>query len=410
MHPGGMPPGGMHPRPVQAPVTAAQGAWTQHFAVRQTSRDPKQTQNIVLLIVGIGGLVVLGLGMLLILLFASFQFNGVGVLIVLLSGIPLLGIVATVLLFDRWKPQPLVLLALCVLWGGVASVVLTFAFQIPTIYAAGAVGIDLSGDVVGAVVMAPIFEEIAKTVFLVAIVLLARRHFEGPLDGMMYGSLVGAGFAFTENLLYLGGAYAEAQTGGLIATFVVRCVMSPLLHSSFSALAGLSIGFAARRGTWWMTALMWIPGLICGMILHGIWNGTSTVLGSGLGGLAVMLGLSVVIAGGWWTTMVVLWHRETTTTRESLQRYAGAGWLTQEEAQMLGTWRGRRDGRRWARPGPARTHMKQMIRIAATLPAVRARVEANVGGAAEREYEVYLLKQLTIHRNGMLAAMGLAVR
>lgn len=415
-HPGavgrpGAPGWSPNPYPVQhTPVSAAQGAWTQHFQVRQTSRDPKRTQNLVLLLVGIGGIVVLGIALLLILLFTSLQFNGVGLLIVLLSGIPLAGIIATVLLFDRWRPQPLVLLALCVLWGAVASVVLTFAFQIPTIHLAGAVGIDLTGDLTGAVVLAPIFEETTKTVFLVVIVLAARRYFEGPLDGMMYGSLIGAGFAFTENLLYLGGAYAEMQAAGLIVTFLVRCVMSPLLHSSFSALAGLTIGFAARRGAWWATVLMWIPGLIGAMILHGIWNGTSSLVGGGVGGLLVMLALSVVIAGGWWTTLAVLWHGETKTTREALMRYAGAGWLTQEEAQMLGTWRGRRAGRRWARPGTARRHMTQMIRVAAALPAARARVEADVGGPAEREYEVYLLKQLTLHRSELLAAMGLAGR
>ncbi|HLR46651.1 MAG TPA: PrsW family intramembrane metalloprotease, partial [Deinococcales bacterium] len=141
--------------------------------------------------------------------------------------------------------------------------------------------------------MAPLFEETTKTVFLVVVVLAARRFFEGPLDGFMYGSLIGAGFAFTENLLYLNGAYENAQATGLITLFFMRCVMSPLLHSSFSALAGLSIGFAARRGQWWMVALMWIPGLIAGMILHGLWNGMASLPLSPMGSLLLMLGLSI---------------------------------------------------------------------------------------------------------------------
>lgn len=51
--------------------------------------------------------------------------------------------------------------------------------------------------------------------------------------------------------------------------------------------------------------------------------------------------------------------------------------------------------------------MKAMIRVAASLPPVRDRVEAGVGGAAEKEYEVFLLNRLTAERRSMMRAMGL---
>lgn len=382
-------------------------SWTTQFTVRSNDVNPHQTRNIVLLIAGILMTAALGFALFLIILFQSIAFSGVGFVILLLSGIPLVAIIGTVLLLDRWKPQPILLMASCVLWGAVASVLITLVGQLIFGVAAFALtGIDTSSPVISAVVLAPVFEESAKTVFLVVIVLAARKFFEGPLDGFMYGSLIGAGFAFTENLLYLNSAYAEAQAGGLIMLFFVRCVMSPLLHSSFTALAGLSIGFAARRGKWWMVVLMWVPGLIAGMLLHAAWNGAASLPLSGAMSMIVMLVMSVVIALLWWSTAFFLWYRETKTARDALMRYAGAGWLAEDEARMLGTWSGRRAGRRWAQ-GPARGHMKAMIRVAASLPPVRDRVEAGVGGAAEKEYEVFLLNRLTAERRSMMRAMGL---
>ncbi|WP_198392693.1 PrsW family intramembrane metalloprotease [Brevibacterium yomogidense] len=402
-HPGAAGPGIQPHHGAPAPAS-----WTTQFTVRANDINPHRTRNIVLLVAGC--LVVGGLGMtlFLIILFQSLLFSGVGFIIVLLSGVPLVAIIGTVLLLDRWKPQPILLMASCVLWGAVASVILTLVGQL--IFGAATyalTGIDTSAPIISSVVLAPLFEETTKTVFLVVIVLAARKLFEGPLDGFMYGSLIGAGFAFTENLIYLSGAYTSAQAGGLIMLFFMRCVMSPLLHSSFSALAGLSIGFAARRGQWWMVALMWIPGLIAGMFLHGLWNGMASLPLTGLASLLVMLALSLVVALGWWGTAFFLWYRETKTARESLTRYAGAGWLTEEEAQMLGTWKGRRAGRRWA-TGPARPHMKAMIRVAASLPSTRDRVEAGVGGEGEKEYEMFLLNRLVAERRMMMRAMGLS--
>lgn len=389
------------------PGGPANASWTTQFTVRSNDVNPHQTRNIVLLIAGILITAALGFALFLIILFQSIAFSGVGFVILLLSGIPLVAIIGTVLLLDRWKPQPILLMASCVLWGAVASVLITLVGQLIFGVAAFALtGIDTSSPVISAVVLAPVFEESAKTVFLVVIVLAARKFFEGPLDGFMYGSLIGAGFAFTENLLYLNSAYAEAQAGGLIMLFFVRCVMSPLLHSSFTALAGLSIGFAARRGKWWMVLLMWVPGLIAGMLLHAAWNGAASLPLSGAMSMIVMLVMSVVIALLWWSTAFFLWYRETKTARDALMRYAGAGWLAEDEARMLGTWSGRRAGRRWAQ-GPARGHMKAMIRVAASLPPVRDRVEAGVGGAAEKEYEVFLLNRLTAERRSMMRAMGL---
>ena len=78
---------------------------------------------------------------------------------------------------------------------------------------------------------------------------------------------------------------------------------------------------------------------------------------------------------------------------------------------MLGTWKGRRAGKRWASQFPhAKDHMRSLIRIAANLAATRTRVLAGVGGEKERAVELYLLEQFTLERSRMMNAVNQRAR
>src|SRR4051812_21561039 len=54
--------------------------------------------------------------------------------------------------------------------------------------------------------VAPIVEEAVKAIILVALFLFSWREFDDVLDGVIYGAMVGLGFAFAENMLYLTGS------------------------------------------------------------------------------------------------------------------------------------------------------------------------------------------------------------
>ena len=68
------------------------------------------------------------------------------------------------------------------------------------------------------------------------------------LDGIVYAGMVGIGFAFTENILYLAAAYngtdgmGPGGTEAVTATFVVRCLFSPFAHPFFTAFIGIGVG------------------------------------------------------------------------------------------------------------------------------------------------------------------------
>ncbi|MGO2036074.1 MAG: PrsW family glutamic-type intramembrane protease [Brevibacterium sp.] len=394
---------------VQAPQQmVTETPWTG--AVRQSrpvEEAPDSTGNIIRLVLAIVVLVALVGGLLILALLGGIALGLRIFALIGLSAIPLIGIITYVLWLDRWKPQPKLLLGICLLWGAVASVTLTLLLGFVGDIALYLIGINGLPNVVGAVIQAPIVEESTKTVLLVAIVLAARRHFEGPLDGLVYGALIGAGFAFTENVLYLGGAWQSSE-GELWQTFVLRCLCSPFLHTLFSTCAGVTIGLAARKWPWWAVVLMWFPGLIVGMILHGLWNLTMSILSIFNSQVVVSTGLillSVILTGCWVTLGLILRRSERLHTLNMLGDYANTGWLTHAEVDMLGTWKGRKFGRQWADSFPGgKEEMRTMIRTSGELSTTRMRLLAGLGGETERALERFQLKKFSSARDRLLAA------
>ncbi|WP_349827088.1 PrsW family glutamic-type intramembrane protease [Brevibacterium litoralis] len=389
-----------------------QDEWSTQAIMRMPRQNPdegsKTARTVGMWVVG-GALLLLFAAVLVFLLigFIVSRMPGGGIPVFLLSGFSLAWIAASIIWFDRWKPQPVALLLSCVAWGGAASVIATLVLGGIIDFFLAIVGLPpFSGHpLIGPIVSAPVLEEGTKGVFLVILVLAFRKYFEGPMDGWIYGTLIGAGFAFTENLLYLGGAYADgAQYGygaeALGLTWLMRVVLSPLGHSAYTALAGISIGFAARRGRWWIAILLWFPGLIAGMFLHGAWNAFATVMSAMGAGLFVQL-LAVALFGGlvsigWFVTGLILRSNEAKHTKQMLGEYANAGWLTHNEVDMLGTWKGRRAGMRWAARYPeAKPVMSKLIRSGAHLSGIRERVLAGLGGQKERDIETYQLEHFT---------------
>lgn len=82
-----------------------------------------------------------------------------------------------------------------------------------------------------------------------------------PVDGIIYGSTAGLGFATAENLLY-------AITFGF-GVLPLRAVIASLAHASFSGLAGFYLAQVKLGGQPWWTALY---GIFLAATLHGFYN------------------------------------------------------------------------------------------------------------------------------------------
>jgi RsiW-degrading membrane proteinase PrsW (M82 family) len=117
----------------------------------------------------------------------------------------------------------------------------------------------------GAVVVAPLVEEMAKAMGLV----LVMAYFQRVEDGMVYGIAAGLGFAATENLLYELSALYAAGIAAFLMTAILRTISSTLLHATATGVTGLGVGKAVVNNTSIITAL---PYYLAAVVMHAAFN------------------------------------------------------------------------------------------------------------------------------------------
>lgn len=342
-------------------------------------------------------LVALGsLGLIAMLWIVSLSASSLAQLasVILLAMIPLVIVLAVVRWIDRWEPEPWSTLTVAFLWGAGVSTAISLVVNTTTVgLVAGSSGDLEDAMFFSAVVSAPIIEELTKGLGVLIIFLIWRRTFNGAVDGLVYASVVAAGFAFAENI-----SYFVQYNDMLVYVFIIRGVFSPFAHVSFAACTGLAIGLSARsrsRAAWvWWTPL----GLVGAIILHAFWNGVAS--SSALLYLLVEVPLFLVCIG------MVFWLRwaERMTMRTRLSDYARAGWFFPTEVTMLTTGSGRRRAKQWAGwQGPAVAQaMARFQKASAQLAQLRQQA---VDGHAEPDFaqrESRLLAEITSSRKVFL--------
>ena len=285
------------------------------------------------------------------------------------SLIPLGTVLLTVRFIDRWEPEPKPLLLFAFVWGAAVSIAVTMLIQPYFSLVAGpASGLDYATFAV--TVQAPVVEEFAKSLGLLVLLLFAPRHFDGPVDGVVFAFTIAAGFAFTENILYFGRAIADSSDPGtdLAVVFFLRGVMSPFAHAIFTGTTGLIMGYAARLGRNGLSVLAFAVGLIPAMLLHSGWNSM------GQDFLAQYLLVQVPIFLLAVLVIALLRVAERRLTRQRLREYAAAGWFTAAEVEMLATAGGRRNALRWAKSIGRGAQMKALLDAATRLAFTRQRI------------------------------------
>ncbi|WP_319949580.1 PrsW family intramembrane metalloprotease [Streptomyces halobius] len=246
---------------------------------------------------------------------------------------------------DRIEPEPWRNLAFAFAWGACAvTLVAVPANGFATDWLAANIASARPSDAEawGARVIAPIVEESVKAAAVLLLYRFRRRDFDGITDGIVIAGITATGFAFTENVLYLGSAFGHDQSMGhtglnslTAGTFFIRIIVSPFAHPLFTILTGLAFGIAAtryprRRAT--RTALAAL-GLLTAVLTHAIWNAAS-YLGD-LGFLTIyglfMVPLFLTLAG------LAIWarHQELLSLRGYLAPYTATGWLTPAEPTAL---------------------------------------------------------------------------
>ena len=324
--------------------------------------------------------------------------------------VPVAIVLAAVWWIDRYTPQPRMSLVSAFAWGAIGSVLLTLWFGgFFTAWITPSQTDQLIDSFLGAVVQAPVVEEAMKSAGLLFLLVWGRRYIAGPIDGVVYAALIGGGFAFTENILYFGSSFHQAQAAGEVEvfwqTFFLRGLLSPFAHVSFTALCGLGLGIAAERRSLMLYFGLGVGGLSLGMVLHALWNGSTFFLPvdpeAPLAGflryyVTVQVPIFVLLVA----IVLFLRLREKRILRQQLSEYGRAGWFSPAEVELLVSMRRRRRAERWAaRHGAvARMAMRHLIRSAVALGMERHSVLFGKATVKTRARERELLEAITADR------------
>lgn len=346
----------------------------------------------------LGLLIALGsvVGVIVILLTAV---NPVGTTVgFVLSSIAMTLVVLAYIWLDRWEPEPPRLLVFAFLWGASVSIILAFVLGLVFEAVVDPGGADTSPASV--VLGAPLIEEAAKGLFLVIMMTGRRRNEVNSLtDCLVYAGLVGAGFAWLEDILYISGA---ESLGDSLVTAALRLIMAPFGHSLFTTMFAVGVYFALQRRDTATRAGFLLVGYLGAVLMHALWNGSS-LLGGGAYLLVYVLWMVPIFA----LTVVLAVHsrrREQRLVAAKLPGMAAAGVITPNEATWLGSIRGRKQAVAEAtRMGgrPAGKAVKAFAAQVVELAFVRDRIDRGFGDErvlamqTEETYRVYALRSAT---------------
>lgn len=354
------------------------------FAVAPAMRPHGPSTLAVLAWVGFGLLAAVTGAITVLLITLSTGLSGLAVGS-LLALIPVAPLVAFYLWLDRYEREPPSLLTFAFVWGAAVATFAALILNTASDYALVSAGHDASAT---AVAVAPFVEELFKGLAVLLVFLVRRHEFDGVVDGLVYAGMVGIGFAFVENILYLGSALADQGVGGLTGTFVMRCVFAPFAHPMFTSATGIGIGIAARSRNVATRILAPIGGYLAAVGLHALWN-FSASLGNSF--ILLYLVVQVPLFTAYIVLAVLSTRREARLITRHMSAYAAAGWLTPADAAMLGSMRVRRQARAWATRVAGSSGAVQMRRfqaLATELAFLRERITRGTAGprAPEQEY------------------------
>ncbi len=284
--------------------------------------EKSQTGKYIGVAVAIFSVVFLSL-IVMLLMFASVGI-GAAIAASVIAFTPAMFYLLPLIWLDRYDPEPLWLLALAFAWGALVAVIVSFIIN--TLLGA------FFGDAFGAVVSAPIFEEGSKGLGLIILLVFFRRYFDDILDGIVFAGVIALGFATVENVLYYGRAISQGQET-LIALLILRGVMSPFAHVSFTAMTGIGCGIARESHNTLVRILLPVMGYGAAVFLHAVWNGMATIGGLGgffLGYLLLEVPFFLIFVGFAFYTM----YRQNKILKEMLAIDVARGLIPQDHLDI----------------------------------------------------------------------------
>jgi protease PrsW len=160
------------------------------------------------------------------------------------SVLPAAILLAGIWAVDRYEKEPLRLVAIALGLGAVAAPLLAFVLQValdePTSMRAQTIIPESQLSVIS-----PLIEAIALGLAILVVFLIVRHEIDDLLDGVLYGAVVGIGFALTANfvsILATNSQFGQETTPSLFAAMVAG-----LNYLFYGGVIGLAAGLGRRQ-------------------------------------------------------------------------------------------------------------------------------------------------------------------
>lgn len=233
--------------------------------------EPEANNTVKYIVIAVTIFVIIFLSLIVsLLMFASVGIES-AVMASVVAFIPAMFYLLPLIWLDRYDPEPIWLLALAFAWGALVAVIVSFIVN--TVLG------SIFGPAFGAVISAPVFEEGSKGLGVLILLIFFRKYFDDILDGIVFAGVIALGFATVENVLYYGRGILQGGAPVLLILFIVRGIMSPFAHVTFTAMMGIGCGIARESHNTFVRILLPVMGYGCAVFLHAIWNGLAVVGG-----------------------------------------------------------------------------------------------------------------------------------
>jgi RsiW-degrading membrane proteinase PrsW (M82 family) len=255
----------------------------------------------------------------------------------LLGLVPLLAYTLFIWWLDQFEQEPLPLIAAAFLWGFLPAALFSVLLEnlldqsLRQLLEPAGLAFRLSSMSL----FTPLVEEALKGLGLLLMIALFGQEVDTPLDGLVYGAVIGFGFGSIENMLYIA---SGASLPELLRIGILRSFLFGLNHALFTGTLGLALGWAHTRGkSVWRLAIPF-AGFLVAVVLHGVHNaGLSLVEVSPMAvflslisdGLGVLALLSLIL---------LFLIRESQILRTELFGEVEAGNLSESEYRRVSTW------------------------------------------------------------------------
>jgi RsiW-degrading membrane proteinase PrsW (M82 family) len=240
---------------------------------------------------------------------------------------------------DRFEKDPIWLLALVFLWGAVPSIII--AGTLNTVF-----GLSLHvmfdpfvASALTASFVAPPVEETAKALALLLVFLTLRHRFTDVLAGIVFGAIVGAGFAWVEDITYILTAFEQGGMEMMAGVFILRVFVFGLNHAFFTALTGLGFGLARQMRGCFSGGLAVLFFFALAMGAHFLHN----FLASFFGDQGAVISFFIHWTGvfGLMVVVVVAWLYQWKWIKVELREEVELGNIGERDYRQVSKWFGR---------------------------------------------------------------------